>query len=82
MNLEPQDLLQYGLIPEFIGRLPIIATLKDLNKEALINILTKPKNALIKQYEKMFDMENVKLTFTDDALESIADRALIRRNWC
>ena len=78
LNLEPQDLLQYGLIPEFIGRLPIIATLKDLNKEALINILTKPKNALIKQYEKMFDMENVKLTFTDDALETIADRALIR----
>ena len=78
LNLEPQDLLQYGLIPEFIGRLPIIATLKDLDKEALINILTKPKNALIKQYEKMFDMENVKLTFTDDALESIADRALIR----
>ena len=78
LNLEPQDLLQYGLIPEFIGRLPIIATLKDLNKEALINILTKPKNALIKQYEKMFDMENVKLTFTDDALEAIADRALIR----
>jgi len=78
LNLEPQDLLQYGLIPEFIGRLPIIATLKDLNKEALINILTKPKNALIKQYEKMFEMENVKLTFTDDALESIADRALIR----
>ena len=78
LNLEPQDLLQYGLIPEFIGRLPIIATLKDLNKEALINILTKPKNALIKQYEKMFDMENVKLTFTDDALGAIADRALIR----
>ena len=78
LNLEPQDLLQYGLIPEFIGRLPIIATLKDLDKSALINILTKPKNALIKQYEKMFDMENVKLTFTDDALEAIADRALIR----
>ena len=78
LNLEPQDLLQYGLIPEFIGRLPIIATLKDLDKSALINILTKPKNALIKQYEKMFDMENVKLTFTDDALEAISDRALIR----
>ncbi len=78
LNLEPQDLLQYGLIPEFIGRLPIIATLKDLDKSALINILTKPKNALIKQYEKMFDMENVKLTFTDDALDAIADRALIR----
>jgi ATP-dependent Clp protease ATP-binding subunit ClpX len=78
LDLEPQDLLQYGLIPEFIGRLPIIATLEDLDKAALINILTKPKNALIKQYEKMFDMENVKLTFTNDSLEAIADKALIR----
>ncbi|MDG2267474.1 MAG: AAA family ATPase, partial [Alphaproteobacteria bacterium] len=78
LDLEPQDLLQYGLIPEFIGRLPIIATLKDLNKSALISILTEPKNALIKQYEKMFDMEGVKLTFTDNALEAIADKALIR----
>ena len=78
LNLEPQDLLQYGLIPEFIGRLPIIATLKDLDKAALINILTKPKNALIKQYEKMFDMENVKLTFTEEALNAIAERALKR----
>ncbi|MDB9762483.1 ATP-dependent Clp protease ATP-binding subunit ClpX [Alphaproteobacteria bacterium] len=78
LNLEPQDLLQYGLIPEFIGRLPIIATLKDLNKLALISILTKPKNALVKQYEKMFDMEGVKLTFTEDSLDAIADRALIR----
>ena len=78
LDLEPQDLLQYGLIPEFIGRLPIIATLKDLNKLALISILTKPKNALIKQYEKMFDMEGVKLTFSEGALEAIADRALIR----
>jgi ATP-dependent Clp protease ATP-binding subunit ClpX len=78
LDLEPQDLLQYGLIPEFIGRLPIIATLKDLNKSALINILTEPKNALIRQYEKMFDMEGVILTFTDNALEAIADKALIR----
>ena len=78
LDLEPQDLLQYGLIPEFIGRLPIIATLKDLNKLALISILTKPKNALVKQYEKMFDMEGVKLTFTEDSLDAIADRALIR----
>ena len=78
LDLEPQDLLQYGLIPEFIGRLPIIATLKDLNKLALISILTKPKNALVKQYEKMFDMEDVKLTFTEDALDAIADRALVR----
>jgi len=78
LDLEPQDLLQYGLIPEFIGRLPIIATLKDLNKSALINILTEPKNALIRQYEKMFDMEGVILTFTNNALEAIADKALIR----
>jgi ATP-dependent Clp protease ATP-binding subunit ClpX len=78
LDLEPQDLLQYGLIPEFIGRLPIIATLKDLNKLALISILTKPKNALVKQYQKMFDMEGVKLAFTEDALDAIADRALIR----
>ena len=78
LELEPQDLLQYGLIPEFIGRLPIIATLEDLDKSALINILTKPKNALIKQYEKMFDMEDVKLTFTEEALEAIADKALLR----
>ena len=78
LSLEPQDLLQYGLIPEFIGRLPIIATLEDLNKSALINILTEPKNALIKQYEKMFDMESVKLTFTQEALEAIADKALLR----
>jgi ATP-dependent Clp protease ATP-binding subunit ClpX len=78
LDLEPQDLLQYGLIPEFIGRLPIIATLKDLNKSALISILTEPKNALIKQYEKMFDMEGVKLTFTENSLEAIADKALIR----
>ncbi len=78
LNLEPQDLLQYGLIPEFIGRLPIIATLKDLDKAALINILTKPKNALIKQYEKMFDMENVRLNFTEEALNAIAERALKR----
>ena len=78
LDLEPQDLLQYGLIPEFIGRLPIIATLKDLNKKALIEILTKPKNALIKQYQKMFQLDNVKLTFTDDSLNSIADKAIIR----
>ena len=78
LELEPQDLLQYGLIPEFIGRLPIIATLEDLDKSALINILTKPKNALIKQYEKMFDMEDVKLTFTEEALKAIADKALLR----
>ena len=77
-NLEPQDLLQYGLIPEFIGRLPIIATLKDLDKKALIEILTEPKNALIKQYKKMFQLDQVKLTFTDEALIAVADKAILR----
>ena len=79
VSLEPQDLLQYGLIPEFIGRLPIVATLKDLDKKALIEILTKPKNALIKQYQKMFYLDDVKLTFTEDALGSIADKAILRK---
>jgi len=79
VSLEPQDLLQYGLIPEFIGRLPIVATLKDLDKKALIEILTKPKNALIKQYQKMFHLDDVKLTFTEDALGSIADKAILRK---
>ena len=77
-NLEPQDLLQYGLIPEFIGRLPIVATLRDLDKKALIEILTEPKNALIKQYQKMFQLDEVKLTFTEDALIAIADKAILR----
>ena len=77
-NLEPQDLLQYGLIPEFIGRLPIVATLRDLDKKALIEILTEPKNALIKQYQKMFQLDEVKLTFTEDALVAIADKAILR----
>ncbi len=78
INLEPQDLLQYGLIPEFIGRLPIVATLRDLDKKALIEILTEPKNALIKQYQKMFQLDEVKLTFTEDALIAIADKAILR----
>lgn len=65
-------MLKYGLIPEFVGRLPIIATLGDLDEEALVKVLTEPKNALVKQYVTMFEMENVKLTFTDDALRAIA----------
>ena len=75
-KLETDDLLKFGLIPEFVGRLPVIATLDDLNKDALIEILTKPKNALVKQYQKLFGFENVKLEFTNDALNSIAKRAL------
>ena len=75
-KLETDDLLKFGLIPEFVGRLPVIATLDDLNKEALVEILTKPKNALVKQYQKLFSFENVKLEFTHDALSSIAKKAL------
>ena len=78
-KLEPEDLLKFGLIPEFVGRLPVVATLDDLNKETLIEILTKPKNALIKQYQALFNLENVKLDFTEEALGLIADKALIRK---
>ena len=78
-KLEPDDLLKFGLIPEFVGRLPVVATLDDLNKETLIEILTKPKNALIKQYQTLFEMENVKLDFTKDALGLISEKALERK---
>ncbi len=77
-KLEPRDLSQYGLIPEFIGRLPVIATLDPLDEKTLINILTEPKNALSKQYKKLFEYEDIDLTFTDDALEAIAREAIIR----
>ena len=73
------DLIKSGFIPEFIGRLPVIAVLEDLSKEALVQILTKPKNALIKQYQKLFEFENVKLRFTDDALEAVAAMAMERK---
>ena len=78
-DVQPEDLLKYGLIPEFIGRLPIIATLDDLNEQALIKVLTEPKNALIKQYKALFEMEDVKLTITDDALVAIAKKAIERK---
>lgn len=77
--IEPEDLLKFGLIPEFVGRLPVIATLHDLDEAALINILTEPKNALIKQYKKLFEMEGVDLKFTDDALKSISKKAIERK---
>ncbi len=76
---EPEDLQKFGLIPEFIGRLPVIATLEDLDEDALISILTQPKNALLKQYQRLFDMEEVKLTFTEDALKAVAKRAIVRK---
>jgi len=78
-DVEPEDLLKFGLIPEFIGRLPVVATLEDLDEVALIEILTKPKNALVKQYARLFEMEGVKLTFTDDALKVVANRAIKRK---
>jgi ATP-dependent Clp protease ATP-binding subunit ClpX len=78
-QVEPDDLQRFGLIPEFIGRLPVIATLEDLDEVALVKILTEPKNALVKQYQRLFDMENIGLTFTDDALNAIARRAILRR---
>jgi ATP-dependent Clp protease ATP-binding subunit ClpX len=78
-DLEPEDLLRFGLIPEFVGRLPVIATLEDLDEAALIQILTAPKNAMIKQYQRLFEMEGVKLTFPEEALRSIARRAIERK---
>ncbi|MDG1208284.1 MAG: ATP-dependent Clp protease ATP-binding subunit ClpX [Paracoccaceae bacterium] len=78
-ELEPEDLLKFGLIPEFVGRLPVIATLGDLDEDALVIILTQPKNALVKQYQRLFDMENAKLTFTEDAMKAIARKAIQRK---
>ena len=78
-ELEPEDLLKFGLIPEFVGRLPVIATLTDLDEDALVTILSQPKNALVKQYQRLFELEDVKLSFTDNALRAIAQRAIKRK---
>ncbi|MCF3629234.1 ATP-dependent Clp protease ATP-binding subunit ClpX [Thalassospiraceae bacterium LMO-SO8] len=78
-EVEPEDLLKFGLIPEFVGRLPVVATLEDLDEEALVEILTKPKNALVKQYQRLFEMEDTKLTFSEAALRSIAVKAVERK---
>ena len=78
-DVEPQDLLKFGLIPEFVGRLPVVATLNDLNIDAMIQILTEPKNALVKQFKKLFELESVKLTFTEEALKRIAKKAIKRK---
>ena len=78
-EVEPEDLLKFGLIPEFVGRLPVLATLDDLDKDALVEILTQPKNALVKQYQGLFKMEDVRLTFADDALFTIASKAVDRK---
>jgi ATP-dependent Clp protease ATP-binding subunit ClpX len=79
VDLEPEDLLKFGLIPEFVGRLPVIATLTDLDEDALVTILSEPKNALIKQYQRLFELEDAKLTFTDDSMKAIAKRAIARK---
>ena len=78
-DVEPGDLVKYGLIPEFIGRLPVLATLEDLDEEALVRILTEPKNALTKQYQALFDMDGVMLDFREDALRAIARKAIERK---
>jgi ATP-dependent Clp protease ATP-binding subunit ClpX len=78
-DVEPEDLLKFGLIPEFVGRLPVVATLDDLDEGALMEILTKPKNALVKQYQRLFEMEDVRLEFTDDALKATAHKAIARK---
>jgi ATP-dependent Clp protease ATP-binding subunit ClpX len=78
-QLEPEDLLQFGLIPEFVGRLPVVATLEDLDEAALVTILTEPKNALVKQYQRLFEMESVTLTFTEEALRAVARKAIERK---
>ena len=77
-RVRPEDLLKFGLIPEFVGRLPIVGTVTNLTQDALVRILIEPKNALIKQYQKFFEMEDVELEFTEDALGAIADQALLR----
>ena len=78
-QVEPQDLIRFGLIPEFVGRLPVVGTLHELDRPALVQILTQPRNAIARQYQKLFEYENVKLRFTDDAMEAIADMALDRK---
>jgi ATP-dependent Clp protease ATP-binding subunit ClpX len=78
-QVEPEDLLKFGLIPEFVGRLPVIATLEDLDEEALKKILMEPKNALVKQYQRLFEMENTELTFQDEALSVVARKAIERK---
>src|SRR5919202_120579 len=78
-DLEPEDLLKFGLIPEFVGRLPVVATLDDLDEGALVDILTKPKNALVKQYQRLFEMEDVRLELSEEALRAVAQKAIVRK---
>ena len=79
-KLKPEDLIKFGLIPEFLGRLPVISSLSELNESSLIKILTEPKNALLKQYQRLFEFENVKLTFTEEAIAAVAKEAVTRKS--
>ena len=76
---EPQDMIKYGLIPEFVGRMPVVATLEELDKDALVRILSEPKNSLVKQYQKLFSLDNVRLAFTESAQEAVAEKAIKRK---
>jgi ATP-dependent Clp protease ATP-binding subunit ClpX len=78
-HVQPEDLIRYGLIPEFVGRLPVVGVLNELDEAALVQILTEPKNALVKQYQKKFEFDSVKLRFTDDSLRRVAQQALARK---
>src|SRR5208337_5282674 len=78
-DVEPEDLIRFGLIPEFVGRLPVVATLDELDESALMSILTEPKNALTKQYRKLFEMEGAELEFRDEALRAVARKAMLRK---
>jgi len=78
-QVQPEDLLKFGMIPEFVGRVPVIATLHDLSEDALVSILTQPKNALVKQYQRLFEMDDVRLTFTQGAMRAVARQATDRR---
>ena len=78
-NLEPEDLIKYGLIPEFVGRMPILATLEELKEKSLVKILKEPKNSLVKQYKRLFEFENVRLTFKEDAIAEIAKKAIKKK---
>jgi ATP-dependent Clp protease ATP-binding subunit ClpX len=78
-EIQPEDLIKFGLIPEFVGRLPVVGMLEDLDEFALIEILTRPKNAIVKQYQRLFEFENVRLKFSDEALRAIARQAMARK---
>ena len=77
-DVQPEDLMKFGLIPEFIGRLPVITTVEPLDREGMVSILTEPKNALVKQYKRMFEIDGVQLEFTPDALDAVAEQAMSR----